>query len=174
MFDWLKKHKKAQVDAPQATPQQAQGQDSSAHLHINFNPSLVERLKSEHQLLLSIYTDILAAVGAKNYPLISEKLNDFGINLKAHLLTEHIELYIYLEYILSTDKKTFEYMHELRMEMDDISSEVIGFLHSYKTNPVNDNNVDAFKQQFEKIGHILSERIEREEKTLYILYTSVS
>jgi len=172
MFNWLKKGKsKPEQQEPRIIPQT---QDQRPHINISYNPELIDRLVSEHQYLLGIYTDIMQASESKDYDFLKEKLDDFGINLKAHLLTEHIELYIYLEYILSSDHKTFQYMHELRMEMDEISSEVIGFLHTYRSNPVNDQNVEKFKKQFEKIGHILSERIQREEKTLYTLYTSVT
>jgi len=172
MFNWLKKDKsKSEHQVAKIIPKT---KDQRPRINISYNPELIKRLVSEHQYLLGIYTAIISASESRDYELLKEKLNDFGINLKAHLLTEHIELYIYLEYILSSDQKTFRYMHELRMEMDEISSEVIGFLHTYRSNPVNDQNVEKFQKQFEKIGHILSERIQREEKTLYTLYTSVT
>jgi regulator of sigma D len=122
--------------------------------------------------LLKEYGAIVTALNAENYPRIAELLDNFDEGLRAHLAREHVELYIYLEYILAKDTESFRQMHELRHEMDHISTAVMTFLNTYQNKQVSSHNSTLFRQQLENIGNVLGGRIQREESNLYSLYKS--
>jgi regulator of sigma D len=113
---------------------------------------------------------VLMAVEKQDFAQVSQQLNQLDTILRAHLLKEHVELYVYLEYILTRGTHAFEEMHRLRLEMERISSEVTAFLNVYQTVPVNSTTATKFKQDFEHIGAVLDKRILREETVLYPLY----
>lgn len=179
MFEWFKKRKAdKQKEKEQAKVAEKQKEEEkkieqkSKPTTIKYNPILIDTLKLEHKRLLEIYTDILEALRVQNFTLASKKLTEFGQGLRAHLLREHIELYVYLEYMLAHDSETFKKMHALRAEMDGISAKVMAFLHAHENDKLNLTTVDSFKKEFFAVGKILSSRIEREEKSLYTLYKS--
>lgn len=144
------------------------------HRTIKYNPQLISSLMDEHRALLEIYGKVQRALDTKEYLAVAELLAEFRTSLKAHLLKEHIELYIYLEYALRDDRQAFDYMHSLRMEMDQISAQVMGFLHNYQATPVMAENARQFQEQLQKIAPVLKRRIRQEEETLYTLYTDIS
>jgi regulator of sigma D len=113
---------------------------------------------------------MLAALENQDYPRIAELLDNFDEGLRAHLAREHVELYIYLEYILAKDSDSFRQMHDLRVEMDHISTAVMTFLNAYQNKPVSQTSAARFREELEGIGKVLSARIQREETSLYSLY----
>jgi len=178
MFEWFKRKKAdKQKDKKQA---KAKAIEKEAKVEerklkattIKYNPILIDTLKLEHKKLLEIYADVLEALRTQDFILASKKLTEFGQGLRAHLLREHVELYVYLEYMLANDKETFTQMHALRTEMDGISAKVMAFLHAHETDKLNVTTVELFRQEFIKIGRVLAGRIEREERSLYTLYKS--
>lgn len=171
MFDWLKK-KKPPTAEPQAATEITDPATVKTHKKstIQYNPHLIAELKQDHRNLLKEYSAIITALEARNYPRIAELLDNFDEGLRAHLAREHVDLYIYLEYILARGTKSFEKMHDLRLEMDHISTAVMAFLNRYHNKPVDTENSVKFQQELEGIGSILSDRIQREEKSLYNLY----
>jgi regulator of sigma D len=165
-FDWFK-NKKAPPPAELPKPAAEKPRKRSA---IEYNPKLIAILQHEHRDLLREYTGMIEALGAGNYARIGELLDNFDEGLRAHLAREHVELYIYLEYILAKDTASFQQMHELRTEMDHISTAVMTFLNQYQNTQVNAQNSQVFRQELEAIGKVLGERIKREEEKLYSLY----
>lgn len=135
-----------------------------------YNPELISQLKQEHQQLLNRYKEILEAVKAKAFGDANRFLQAFDAELRAHLWKEHAELYVYLEYVLAKDSHSFKQMHELRLNMDHISSDVISFIHRYTVDPINETTAAHFKKEFEQIGKIIVNRIQQEETSLYNLY----
>jgi|GEM_PF-1778488 len=178
MFDWLKrkwdgaaKEKPMTASSPlSSSNSHSKNKNTIHHAHIVHDPNLIKRLTDEHIVLLNAYNVILKAVEAENFSLVALKLYEFGETLRAHLLAEHVELYIYLEYVLAQDSQEFNTMHQLRVEMDKISADVMGFLNRYQSNPVCQKTADQFKVQFLEVGQVLSSRIKREEEHLYKLY----
>lgn len=181
MFDWLKKKEVVKKPSPTVPPQQPQ---QRGFVRAKYDPNLVIHLKNDHQELLSLYKSIMQSLDQQNFKphpsgldqqifrSVNELLSEFGTALKAHLLKEHVELYIYLEHILANDRHAYELMHSLRLEMDEISAGVMGFLNTYHASPVSAENASAFQRDFKKIGQVLASRIKREEESLYPLYAN--
>jgi len=173
MFEWFKRRKsekkaeKAQAKAVEKLDKKIEvAERKSKGTAIKYNPMLVDTLILEHKKLLQIYTEVLQALTVQDFILASKKLTEFGQGLRAHLLREHVELYVYLEYVLANDSETFKEMHALRTEMDGISAKVMGFLHAHEDDKLNSVTVDFFKREFINIGKVLTGRIEREERNL--------
>jgi regulator of sigma D len=174
MFNFFKKKTVTQTPPPPTPipPQETQGKDRQTGnaRAVLYNPQLVPGLKSEHKQMLNVYTTILAAVDRQDFAKVSQQLHNLDTLLRSHLLKEHIELYVYLEYLLTKGTQAFAEVHRLRLEMERISSDVTGFLNIYQTVPVNAATAKKFKQDFESIGTVLDKRILREETVLYPLY----
>ncbi len=168
MFNWLKKKSPHAASDSVTTPPVAK--KPAKKPAIRYNPNLIVELKRDHQHLLKEYGAINAALSTEDYPRIAELLENFDEGLRTHLAREHVELYIYLEYILARDTESFRQMHDLRQEMDRISTAVMTFLNTYQNKPVTHHNATLFRQQLEGIGSVLSGRIQREESSLYNLY----
>lgn len=181
MFDWFKKKEEVKKTSPTIPPQQP---PQRGFARAKYDPNLVIHLKDDHQELLTIYKSIMQSLDQQNFKphpsgldqqifrSINDLLGEFGTALKAHLLKEHVELYIYLEQILAKDRHAYELMHSLRLEMDEISAGVMGFLNTYHASPISAENAAAFQRDFKKIGQVLASRIKREEESLYPLYAN--
>jgi len=182
MFDWLKKkteNARATASIIPPPPQPARGFSRT-----KYDPNLIIHLKDDHQELLGIYKSIMQSLDQQNYKphmqgldkqifdSVNDLLSEFGTALKSHLLKEHVELYIYLEQLLAKDRHAYDLMHSLRLEMDEISAGVMGFLNTYHATPISAQNVDIFRRDFKKIGQVLASRIKREEDSLYPLYAN--
>ena len=137
---------------------------------IRFSPDLVDSLKDDHQSLLGLYGEINTAFNEKRYDDVSSQLLTFKSGLNAHLLTENVRLYIYLQHALSSDPSSSELIHGFRKEMDEIAKVAIGFLRKYEAIGVDEDLAAHFAADFATIGKVLVERIEKEENTLYPLY----
>ncbi|MEN8168719.1 MAG: hemerythrin domain-containing protein [Pseudomonadota bacterium] len=137
---------------------------------IRYSPDLVDSLKSDHQTLLGLYGDIDKAFKEKRYADVSSMLTTFKSGLNAHLLTENVRLYIYLQHALVADPTSSELIHGFRKEMDEIAKVAIGFLRKYETIGVDEDLADHFATDFATIGKVLVQRIQKEEGTLYPLY----
>ncbi|WP_303901238.1 hemerythrin domain-containing protein [Thiohalomonas denitrificans] len=137
---------------------------------IRYDPALVNSLEQDHQKLLRIYTAIKEAFDAGDYETVSARLNEFRAVLQGHLLTENVRLYIYLDRQLAGDDTNSDLIHGFRREMDGIGKDVMNFLKKYETIGVDIDIATAFIRDFEAIGKVLVDRIEREEATLYPLY----
>lgn len=145
-----------------------------SQIRIKYNPNLIDTLELEHHAILELYEIIFQALESQEFSSIQQGIKAFGGALKAHLLREHVELYIYLEYVLAQNSQAFRNMHALRIEMDEISSYVMGFLHTYEKEALNVVTIIRFKEEFVNIGDILKQRIKREEENLYTLYQPIS
>ncbi len=164
MFGLFNRNKKAAEAAVQQEPTTAPGTT------IRYSPDLVESLEADHKKLLGLYGKIQKAFDAKQFEEVSSMLKSFKSGLNAHLLTENVRLYIYLDHSLSEDPLNSELIHGFRREMDDIAKVALGFLTKYETIGVDEHLAPYFMKDFATIGEVLVERIEREESTLYPLY----
>ena len=167
MFGFFKKKK----DNDTATSGATQHEGSTAPgTEIHYSPELIGSLQSDHQTILALYSDIANAFKEKRYHDVSSMLEDFKSGLSAHLLTENIRLYIYLDRSLASDPTSSELIRGFRKEMDDIAKVALGFLKKYETIGVDEDLASHFATDFETIGKVLVERIKKEENTLYPLY----
>lgn len=137
---------------------------------IRYSPDLIASLQSDHQGILKLYGEIESAFKEKRYSDVSTMLGSFKSGLNAHLLTENVRLYIYLERSLANDTTSSELIHSFRKEMDDIAKVALNFLKKYETIGVDEQLASHFATDFATIGKVLVERIQKEESTLYPLY----
>jgi|SRR3989344_746495 len=137
---------------------------------IFYDRGLIPKLVSDHQTMLGMYNQILAAVSAQNPALVKTKLADFRGALQEHLLTENVKLYIYLTKQLADDEVNAQIINEFRHEMNGIAQVVMAFVRRYSDSELNAVSLIAMKKELEEIGAALVKRIQREENTLYPLY----
>ena len=74
--------------------------------------------------------------------------------------------------ILASNKSQLEQnvVADFSSEMKDISISIFAFLTQSPFIPVNENNINVFIEEFQKLGLQLQDRIQREEKILYPIY----
>lgn len=150
--------------APAADKQAARTTD------IQYDAGLIEKLKSDHERLVAIFSEISAATSTRRYHDIPQQLAKFKIALQAHIMTENVKFYVYLQNKLSHDETTSEYVTDLRREMDGIARAVVRFANTHASTVLTDETAGAFAKQLGEIGEILLQRVELEESRLYTLY----
>lgn len=158
---------------PQVAAQPAETKPSStapSSTGIRYNPDLVASLKKDHQVLLGVAGEIVAAWNARNSDLLYDKLHAFKDGLNGHLLTENVKFYAYLEQRYGSDEETRVLIHQFRQEMNGIAKAATAFIRKYHVKPWTDELHNAFKGEFDQVATLLVKRIEREENQLYTLY----
>lgn len=153
-------------DVAPTPPKQAMAPGTS----IGYNADLVPHLEADHQKLLQIFTAINTSFNAADLAATVQHLEDFRGAIQAHLLTENVRLYIYLEHALARDAGSHALVHEFRLEMDGIGKAVLAFLAKYRQMEAQPELAATFGSDLEAVGKVLVERIQREESTLYPLY----
>lgn len=167
MFGFFKK-KSNSSETTEASPQAEV--HTAPGTQIRYSPDLIASLQNDHQTLLGLYGEINTAFEEKRYADVSSMLTTFRSGLNAHLLTENVRLYIYLDRSLAGDATSSELIHGFRKEMDEIAKVALGFLRKYEAIGVDEDLADHFATDFATIGKVLVERIQKEESTLYPLY----
>ena len=181
MFGFGKKKDEENSDVAETAPSQpagaavpATGQKFAKGTEIRYDTQLVERLQGDHKSLLQIYADIINGAEKRNYKVIMDRLAKFRIVLTEHLLTENVKLYVYLDNELADDEMNSELIRSFRREMDEIGKTVMRMLRKYSQAGVDDLNVEEFAADFGTLGEVLGDRIQREESTLYLLYSQLA
>jgi len=146
--------------------------DAAPGTRIHYHPELVQQLTDEHQALLQTFGAIRTATVQGNLAGATECLERFRVQLQSHLLTENVRLYIYLEHQLAQDASSYALIHEFRQEMDAIGKVLATFLHKYQRLAQQPELSAPFLKELTGMGKVLVERIQREEATLYPLYTA--
>ncbi len=139
--------------------------------NIRFHPELIAKLTDDHRVLLGLFGETSEAAARGDVRAAAEKLEAFRTALQGHLLTENIRLYVYLEHLFADDPSSHSLIHAFRHEMDGIGKAVISFFIKYEGLAAHPELAAAFAQDLAGIGKVLASRIEREEGTLYPLYT---
>ncbi|HFC30113.1 MAG TPA: hemerythrin domain-containing protein [Oceanospirillales bacterium] len=151
-----------------------QSRQQSTHMapgtQICYIPNLVENLRKDHKALLNIFGKIKSSFEAGKFRKVEKNLKTFRRLLTDHLLTENVRLYIYLGHEFAQDEVTSDLVKEFKSEMNQISKVVMAFLTKYETIGVNKGLSESFNKDLNAIGQALTERIQREENTLYPLY----
>ncbi len=138
---------------------------------IGYDPKLVPSLQRDHAELGGIYHRIgeLHEAGG-NYDEIRALLINFKSRLEAHLLTENVLFYNYLEQNLPDDSGNNQVMRDFRREMNQIARQVIDFVKRYQSCDFNAAERARFTSDHAAVGRILEQRLDREENNLYPLY----
>jgi regulator of sigma D len=137
---------------------------------ISYSPTLIDSLKDDHSDLIEMYSEIAHIMAAGHYDAIPEALTSFKTKLDVHLLTENLRFYCYLEQNLTGHAAELELMKSFRREMSNIARSVVGFVRKWQFTVITKANKDSFLDEYAQIGAALTQRIEREENTLYTLY----
>ena len=139
---------------------------------IPFYPKLIDHLEMDHKHLIDLYINIGDTFSLKEFQLIPVQLVKFKEDLKAHLDTENIKFYGYLEQNLKDQTQQFTELRRFRKEMRSIERTVIKFLDHWIEFGVNRQSAKSFKAEYDVIGAALIKRIESEEKELYTMYVA--
>ena len=166
MFSFLKRWlgHEATAEPPAEIPR------SSAGNRVPYHPNLIEDLKSEHQELVDLLGRVSKALDKGDIKPIPKLLHEFGVRLRAHLLKENVELYVYLTRNLAGDPDNQALIRDLKREMMQIGRSVNQFLETYVDHTWDQERKDKFAEDFAQLTEVLGQRIQVEESDLYTLY----
>jgi hypothetical protein len=139
-------------------------------LSLTYDPGLVKSLKDDHQSLIQIFQQIDTACQALDIGGCRDALGRFQSRLTDHLIVENTRFYLYVKNAMkASDPASAGIARSFQAEMHQIAKVVTSFVDKYSQNEEMIQSA-AFAQELQGIGRALSERIGREEKTLYPLY----
>lgn len=139
----------------------------------SYDSGLVPALKNDHQELVALFEQIGRTYEARRFHEIPALLTAFKTRLEAHLLTENVRFYNYVESTLRDDAENLSLIRDFRREMNTIARGVIDFVKKYQQPLVTMAERGAFIADYRHVGALLVQRIEREEGSLYPLYQNV-
>ena len=120
--------------------------------------------------MLDIYGRVLKSVEAKDWAGVASLLVQFRKGLQDHLLDEAVRLYVYLQKSVDDDESK-DLIRGFRSEMEGIGRVVIKTLDRFEDIAKSDYLQELFESEWKNLGAVLGDRIAREEKTLYPMYT---
>lgn len=163
------------VAAPAPAPATATDADKqfAPGTRIAYDDQLIARFKGHHQTLVKLFTGVSQAADAHDYAKLIEKLQKFIRVLEEHVLEENLRFYIYLSRCLD-DAEHREFVTDMKQEMNQISRSVRSFGRHYIEHGLNDDSIVKFQQELKEVGDALTDRVQREEESLYTLYLSPS
>ena len=154
-----------------AAPHGTQPQESAPHRTIRHDPTLLDSLLRDHIELVALYQRIGKLMQDGQYDEIRAELVNFKTRLEAHILTENVRFYTYLEQSLSDDAHNAEMMRDFRREMNTIARAVVTFVKKYQGTGTFDAALQIeFARDYQSVGELLKQRLGREESSLYPLY----
>jgi hypothetical protein len=136
----------------------------------SYDSGLVPALKNDHQELVALFEQIGRTYEARRFHEIPALLTAFKTRLEAHLLTENVRFYNYVESTLRDDAENLSLIRDFRREMNTIARGVIDFVKKYQANHDPDALLHGFLADYRTVGGLLVQRIQREEGNLYPLY----
>lgn len=143
----------------------------ASHRTIHYDPGLVDSLKRDHDGLVTLFQRIGKLLQDGHSDEIRGELVNFKTRLEAHILTENVRFYTYLEQSLREDAHNAELMRDFRREMNTIARGAVNFIKKYQAPGAFDAELrDAFAKDYDAVGELLTQRIQREESSLYPLY----
>lgn len=143
---------------------------SAGNYKINYDPNMVRKLQDDHVYLLGLFSEIQAVYQARKYERITVNIDKFGKALYGHLLLENAKFYIYLRQKLAVNEDGYAIAINFRLEMNNICRVTMEFIEKYKSIDAIHKLHDQFGIELAKIGKVLTDRMAREENTLYPLY----
>lgn len=153
---------------PEAVPFSAANQPVRT---ISYDPDLMESLLRDHGQLSACYKNIGKLLQADKLGDIRGELINFKTQLQAHILSENVRFYTYIEQSLQGDTSNLETLHDFRREMNIIARKVVDFVKRYQpTGALDDKTRLDFANHYEEAGKLLTQRLQQEESSLYPLY----
>jgi hypothetical protein len=157
-------------DAPPAIPVNATPIPAAPPRQIGYDARLIDSLLQDHAELGRIFGNIGDARTSGNFNDIRPLLVQFKTRLEAHVLTENVRFYNYLEQSLAGDANNTGVMHDFRREMNNIARSVVDFVKRYQSSTFTPEDRRQFSTDYETVGKILEHRLDSEENNLYPLY----
>lgn len=137
---------------------------------ISYSAELIPALLDDHQQLVEIYSRIGTLIPQEKFAEIQSLLGVLKNEFNRHIMQENVSFYCYLEQQFSEDENHLETIKEYRKEMNGISHAFIKFIKKWKVEYLNADNLAEFQTEYDAIGAVLAQRINREENELYTLY----
>ena len=138
---------------------------------ISHDSALAQELVSEHRELLAAFGTLKKNVEAEDAAAFRESLLTFKGLLVAHLVKEAYKVYTYLRQQLKDreDLSAYHLVNAYKSEMAGIGDAALKFVETYSEAP-DPMDFGEARTQLQHIGHLLGDRVRREESDLYPLY----
>lgn len=159
-----------QHDNPPAVPANATPISTATPRKIGYDAKLINSLLQDHAELGRIFGNIGDTQNTGNFGDIRPLLIQFKTRLEAHVLTENVRFYNYLEQSLSGDATNTGTMHSFRREMNGIARSVVDFVKKYQSSHFTPEERRQFATDYDAVGKVLEQRLDSEENNLYPLY----
>lgn len=142
---------------------------------VQHHSTLVTQLVGDHRQLLESFGVLKKAAEARDVVAFKQALQGFKALLVPHVLEEAIRLYTYMRQEFKTrgDANNYQLVNGYKSEMKGIGDAAVHFVETYSA--AADDAIDFQKvcASLHEIGHLLGDRIRREESELYPLYQSL-
>jgi len=137
-----------------------------------YNPSLINQLKSDHKKLFDIYSELYNIFTSdSDHKEIYNKLHQLKVMLSMHIGFEDTLLYSYLNNRYENDSTKLDFIAKADKDMKSISVVALSFIEECSVPELYNKHRDKFKEELEMIGDVLVDRVEFEEDRLYPLYS---
>lgn len=144
--------------------------DKSART-IGYVPELMESLLNDHRQLTASYARVGKLLQEDRFDDARDELINFKTRLHAHILSENVRFYTYLEQSLQGDKNNLDTLHDFRREMNIIARDIMGFVRRYQSSEALSSKARFdFANDYDAAGKLLAYRLQQEESKLYPLY----
>lgn len=145
----------------------------SAPLKIGYDPRLIDSLLRDHAELGRVFGNIGDAQKMGNYADVRPLLVQLKTRLEAHVLTENVRFYNYLQQSLAGDVTDSGTMYSFRREMNSIARSLVEFVRKYQSCAFNPEERRQFAVDYAAVGKMLEQRFDSEENNLYPLYQPI-
>lgn len=137
---------------------------------LRFDPDLIHSLENDHRDLVALFGRIGDCARRDDFGPVPAMLLKFKTSLEAHLIAENVRFYNYVENSLAGDTENYALIRSFRREMNQIARGVVDFVKKYQSGNFDAAARAAFMEDYHAVGALLTQRIEREERSLYPLY----
>ncbi len=137
---------------------------------IAYDADLVPALKRDHADLVKLYGTIGDQAKKGDFQQVPQLLMAFKVHLEGHLIAENVRFYNYVESSMQGDPESTALVRSFRREMNAIARGVVDFVKKYQISAFDQATRDEFLADYQTVGGLLAQRIEREESSLYPLY----
>lgn len=131
----------------------------------------VENFKRQHSEIMQLATYILNNIEKytveQNVHEIVKSINTMAGKLKIHLLNE--DKYLYPQLLKSSNIELNTFGKKYYEEMKEVTEAYENYKLKYNTVSKIDQNMDGFNKETKQVFKLLADRVDREEKELYLL-----
>lgn len=154
----------------QALPQGIPAPEQRREAGISYDADLVPALKRDHVDLVGLYVAIGDEASRGDFQQVPQMLMSFKMHFEGHLIAENVRFYNYVENAVSHDPETTDLVRSFRKEMNAIAKGVVDFVKKYQLPDFDQKAREEFMAEYRVVGGLLTQRVEREEMSLYPLY----